>query len=413
MSANRILFRLLPMLMALMVTIGILGTAAAQQPNHSNAGTARHFGAPVAAARSLTRAPVLNAMPQKRDVRYTVTKVGVLPGYDSSYLPILGSINNGGFVAGYSYNGPLDPGNNIDIYLTASAFIGDHRGVVTLLPTPDGYAGANAFGLNDRNQVFGMANKGDNYDNLVVSPVVWDQHGNPTLLENLTTTPYYDVNALNNRGDLVGEAYPPPDYPSVPVYWHQGRIAQLPLPNGAVNGWASAINDLGVIAGTVDYGTAPPTGSGEYHMYTWIPRGDHYVGVDLGANSGYEVWPESISNLGQIAGGMNDGVSDRAFVWTFGRLKDLGTLPYGSASWTWSINIWGQVVGQSDRFDQNYVAFLWQDDTIIDLNDVVLSGTPILTLPGGINDAGQIAVNSWPESTTLSFILTPIAGHSH
>jgi probable HAF family extracellular repeat protein len=399
-------------LLGIMILIGTQAIAVAQ-PNHANAGIARHFGAPVAAARSSTSAPVLNAMPQKRDVRYTVTQVGVLPGYESSYLPILGSINNGGFVAGYSYNGPLDTNNNIDIYLTSSAFIGDRRGRVTLLPPPGGYAGAFAFGLNDKNQVFGFANKLDEQGNLIQSPVVWDQYGNPTLLENLTTTPYYDVNAMNNRGDLVGEAYPPPDYPSVPVYWHQGRIAQLPLPNGAVNGWASAINDLGVIAGTVDYGEAPPAGTGEYHLYTWMPRGDHYVGLDLGADPGYEVWPQAINNLAQIAGGTWDGGSLRAFVWTFGHMKDLGTLPGGSNSWAWSINIRGQVVGQSDRSDQNTAAFVWQDDTIIDLNDVVPSGTPILTASGGINDVGQMAVFSWPESTTLSFILTPIARHSH
>ncbi len=221
---------------------------------------------------------------QPKDVRYTVTEVGVLPGCTSSYLPVLGSINNGGFVAGYSYKGALDE-SSVDFYLTSSAFIGDHRGRVTLLPPPDGYAGAFAFGLNDKNQVFGLASKLDKHGNLLTSPVVWDQYGNPTLLENLPSSPWYDLSAMNNNGDVVGVVYLPPHYSVVvPVYWHRGRIAQLPLPKGALNGWAAAINDLGVIAGTVDYGTAPPTGTGEFHMYTWIPRGDHYVGVDLGAN---------------------------------------------------------------------------------------------------------------------------------
>lgn len=88
---------------------------------------------------------------QPKDVRCTVTEVGVLPGCTSSYLPVLGSINNGGFVAGYSYNGP--PGTtSIDVYLTSRAFFGDHQGTVTLLPTPRKYAGAFAFGLNDEFQ---------------------------------------------------------------------------------------------------------------------------------------------------------------------------------------------------------------------------------------------------------------------
>ena len=194
--------------------------------------------------------------PQKRDVRYTVTQVGVLPGYESSFVSVLGTINNGGFVAGYSYNGQFDAGIDV-FYLTSSAFIGDHRRL-TRLPTPAGYAAAFAWGLNDNNQVFGVANKLDDSGNLSAGPGSWDQHGNPTLLENLPGTPYYDDNAMNNRGDVVGTAYLPPDYlATVPVYWHQGSIAQLPLPNGAVGGWANAINDPGVIAGYVDFGTAP------------------------------------------------------------------------------------------------------------------------------------------------------------
>jgi probable HAF family extracellular repeat protein len=353
---------------------------------------------------------------QPEDVRYTVTEVGVLPGCTSSYLPILGSINNGGFVAGYSYNGPLDV-SSIDLYLTSRAFIGDYRGVVTSLPTPKGYAGANAFGLNDKNQVFGFANKLDVNGNLATNPVVWDQYRNPTFLENLRDLPYYDLNAMNNRGDVVGNVYLPPDYQSLtaPVYWHQGRIARLPLPDGAGSGYATAINDLGVIVGQVDYGTTPPAGTGEYHMYAWIPHGGHYVGSDLGDNSVSYVLPEAINNLGQIAGGMWDGASDRAFVWTDGQLKDLGPLPGGKYSWTWSINIRGQVLGQSDRPGQSDAAVVWQDDTIIDLNDVVPPGTPTLVTPGGINDVGQIAVDSYSHNwtTTRGFILTPTADDSH
>jgi len=392
-------------LLGIMILIGAQAIAVAQ-PNQPKAGTARPFGPAFTAAQSSARAPVLNAMPQEQDVRYTVTQVGVLPGYESSYLPILGSINNGGFVAGYSYNGPT---SSIDFYLTSSAFIGDYRGV-TRLPTPRKYAGAFGFGLNDKNQVFGFANKLDKHGNLIQSPVVWDQYGNPTLLENLTT-PYYDAYAMNNNGDVVGDTCLDPDCAVVvPVYWHRGRIAQLPIPDGAVYGLATAINDLGVIVGQVDYGDMPPVGTGEFHMYAWIPRGGRYVGVDLGDNSALYVEANAINNLGQIAGGMWDGASDRAFLWTFGRLKDLGTLPGGSGSWAWAgLNIWGQVLGQSDD-----AAVVWQGDTIIDLNDVVPSGTPQLVTPGGINDVGQIAVTSWPpDGTSLSFILTPVADDSH
>jgi uncharacterized membrane protein len=366
-------------------------------------------GTAMPAARNSASVKALPEMSQKRDVRYTVTQIGVLPGYESSLLPILGTINNGGFVAGYSYNGQF----GTPIVFLAAAFVGNDQRL-TRLPTPVGYAGAFAWGLNDNNQVFGVANKLDDSGNLLLqSPVVWDQHGNPTLLENLPETPYYDDYAMNNRGDVVGVAYLPPDYFATPVYWHQGRIAVLPLPNGAVNGWADAINDLGVIAGHIDYGTEPPSGTGQFHLFVWIPRGGHYVGQDLGDFGSFFGEPTAITNLGQMAVGTYDGVWYHASVWTLGQMRDLGTLPGGRWSWPFWMNMWGQVLGFSERADESTAVVVWQGGAITDLDLVVPPGTPPLGEPGGINNRGQIAVVSWPsDGTSLSFVLTPIAGHS-
>src|ERR1700752_4584980 len=47
-----------------------------------------------------------------RDVRYTVTAVGVVPGEQSSFLPVVESVNNSGAVAGYSYNGQFAGSND-------------------------------------------------------------------------------------------------------------------------------------------------------------------------------------------------------------------------------------------------------------------------------------------------------------
>ena len=88
----------------------------------------------------------------KREVRYAVTEVGVLPDLQSSFLPVLGTINNGGVVAGYSFNGPA--GGSIDFALTAVAFIGQPGAPEALrcraaaafgLATPESKAGAMAF----------------------------------------------------------------------------------------------------------------------------------------------------------------------------------------------------------------------------------------------------------------------------
>ena len=57
---------------------------------------------------------------RSRNVRYTVTEIGVVPGEQYSFLPIGPSVNNRGALAGYSFNliG--------DFFLTAVAFTWEH-----------------------------------------------------------------------------------------------------------------------------------------------------------------------------------------------------------------------------------------------------------------------------------------------
>ena len=94
---------------------------AAQQSGGPRTGAPRQFGV---TPRGQSPAGKVNGSVDdtKRDVRYTVTQIGVLPNEQSSFLPIGGTINNGGVVAGYSYSGAFGASN--DFYLTAVAFIG-------------------------------------------------------------------------------------------------------------------------------------------------------------------------------------------------------------------------------------------------------------------------------------------------
>ena len=65
---------------------------------------------------------------------------------------------------------------------------------------------------------------------------------------------------MNNLGTWSARPiWHPTILTTVPVYWHRGSIAQLPLPNGAVGGWANAINDPGVIPPGIWISVSVPT----------------------------------------------------------------------------------------------------------------------------------------------------------
>jgi probable HAF family extracellular repeat protein len=346
-----------------------------------------------------------------RDVRYTVTTIGVVPGMQSSFLPIAGAINNSGALAGYSYNGPF--GGSIDFYLTAVAFTWEH-GVLQPLPLLSGWPGAFAFGLNNNKMVFGVANNVDNLGNIVHTPVVWDQ-GSPIDLGIPAGYSTAVARGINDRGQVVGNASTV-TFGFAPFIWYKGQITQLPLLPGGVNGLAYRINDRGQIVGYVDFGSSPPPGTGEYHSVLWTPQGQNYLVLDLGGLEGYFVsLAYHINNGGQVVG-YSDSASAagniHGYLWTGGPLQDLGILPGGTFSQATWANQRGQIIGTGDRSDGNVVDFVWQNGIMTDLNDLVPAGTPLMSGglgAGGINERGEIAETGiLPDGSSVALLLTPV-----
>jgi probable HAF family extracellular repeat protein len=340
---------------------------------------------------------------RSRNVRYTVTEIGVVPGEQYSFLPIGPSVNNRGALAGYSFNliG--------DFFLTAVGFTWDN-GVLQPLPLLGGWPGAFAFGLNDHGLVFGVANNVDQFGDIVQTPVLWNQ-GSPT---NLGIPAGYSTAAaqgINNRGQVVGYAFSFDTGGSNGFIWYQGQTTELPILPGAINGQASSINDRGEIVGVVDFGNFPPPGTGEFHSVLWAPKGRGYLVLDLGGFAGYFASSASfINNRGQLVGSSDNvaGITD-AYLWTGGPLHDLGRLPGGTFSTALIANQHVQVLGEGDRAYGNVVIFLWQNGTITDLNDLVPAGTPLLHTPGGINERGEIPASTLnPDGSRQAFLLTPV-----
>jgi probable HAF family extracellular repeat protein len=112
-----------------------------------------------------------------------------------------------------------------------------------------------------------------------------------------------------------------------------------------------------------------------------------YRYIDLGTLGGTTSWSAGINNRGQVVGvSENEAGRFRAFVWTWGKMKDLGVLDGDFISGAWTINDRGQTVGFSLNSDDERRPVLWDRSGLHELE--TLGGTYTDAL--GINRHGEI-----------------------
>jgi MYXO-CTERM domain-containing protein len=140
-------------------------------------------------------------------------------------------------------------------------------------------------------------------------------------------------------------------------------------------------------------------------------RAAAYTPIDLGTLAGGKSFAYGINDSGQVVG-WSDTASGYAHAFIAGAngvgMTDLGTLG-GSASYAWGINASGQVVGQS-YIAGNAVqhAFITGANGLgmTDLNSLVsLGGGDYFRTASGVNDSGQIIVNTYLGH---AYLLTPV-----
>jgi len=183
--------------------------------------------------------------------------------------------------------------------------------------------------------------------------------------------------ALNNSGAAVG--YFADNYGQLhPLTFGAGGTSQLPG-----SGEALGINDAGTIVGTT------------FSNYT--PQVSEWSNGHL-TNLNVQGYGAAINNAGQVAGGyINNFGQMRAYVWTAGTLKDLGTLGgyWGAAS---AINNEGQVTGTSANAKGAFHAFFDSGSKMVDLG--TLGGSN--SYGASLNDHGLVVGSAQLSSGYLN-----------
>ena len=352
-----------------------------------------------------------------------MTDLGALPGGGSSASTFIGG---SGLIAGLSQNGKIDP---LFPGFPESRAVLWNRGKIRNLGTLEGGYESAASAVNSQGQVVGGS---------------------------LNTIP--DSNAMI----LLG-IFPPIPYQVRPFLWERGVMQDLGTLPGGTDAQAVLINDAGQVAGWSYNGSAPSaacagngfpltTGSflwdsnsgmvdlgnlgGTCTLAADLNARGQVAGISYLAGDTFQhafMWDGSMHDLGDSFGGNYSGaiaindhgqmvgfgfypgdVTLHAALWKHvGETIDLGTVGTDACSFSNAINVKMQVVGTSvsicDSENSPLRAFLWEDNSIFDLNTLIQPSSALyLQNAYVINDQAEIGGQGVDSSGNQhAFLLIP------
>ena len=349
------------------------------------------------------------------------TDLGTLPG-PAGLSSATTWISGNGLIAGYSENGEIDPFAGVQ---SVHGVVWKHGEILDLGTIKGGYESV-ANGINNRGVVVGYANNSiPDPESLAgmgsqTRAVAW-WNGE---IHDLGTLGGTDAAALyvNDLGQIVGQSYtstsvPPPiqhctDYPLTlhAFIWENGEMNDLKTLGGTC-AFAYALNNRGQVVGQANL-----AGDSESHPFLW-ERG---VMKDLGALGGTYGYAGWLNDSGDVVGAATNPLDKAlfAFSWKEGVMTNLGTLNGNACSAADAVNSKGQVVGGSGLSfpaffpsctDAIEHAVLWEDGKILDLNSLVSSPSELtLNEATFINERGEISgFGSLANGDTHAFELIP------
>jgi probable HAF family extracellular repeat protein len=262
----------------------------------------------------------------------------------------------------------------------------------------------NVVGLTDAGQVvqnyYGTSNP---YNG--PTPLLYSSYG-PSAGQQ-TPLPLTSVTAVSPNGTVSGYGLYPGSPSDQAVVYNVNTPSSPPIPIQTNLGPANILGDALVTAGVNDSGQT--VGSAPVLPANYVPGGPAFTPnqhaflsngstiTDLGTLSVQESAATAINNAGQIvgnvgtSGGFTSGIT-HAFLYTAGKMIDLGGLPGYTYTSATAINSSGQVVGTGENTNGSSGAFLYSNGHMTNLG----------TLPGdtsayasAINSQGVIVGSSW------------------
>lgn len=270
-----------------------------------------------------------------------------------------------------------------------------------------------AYGINDVGQVVGYAYLANS---TTKRATLWNKiNGIWTPIDLGTYSGYNSSTAygINNFGQIVGDSVINlVNSGTFAMIWNPGMPIQNLGGLGGSYSTAYGINDAGQVVGYANL-------SGDYYAnaLVWEFDGNSWSKTDLGTLSGsYNTNSVAygINSAGQIVGiSYLSSIANapyHATLWSksagIWAITDLGTLG-GTNSWAHGINSYGQIVGYSNTANGEQHAALWDNGTIMDLNDLVeFNDATYLKVASSINNSAQIVASG---SNGHTYLLTPIS----
>ena len=273
------------------------------------------------------------------------------------------------------------------------------------IPLPPGVSDATFADINNNGEIVGWMNQFSSGKRaLHYKDGVW------TELPMLPDFPQASAHAINDHGDIVGEAFDSFSFePFRGLLWRDGMVMELVLPIGPQSSVAD-INNSSQMTGWM--------GTSRFNSATAFVAGDECT-ITIphipNSTSGMAI---SINEHGSVAGASllftkNGPVGRRSWLFENGEITDLGTLP--SVNYTTvveDINDANQIVGiaRNPPPDNSSAPFLWQNGTIHDLRLLIEPPEDKKFFQSAVstNNGGQIIGHAGPFGVVIKPINRPL-----